>query len=177
MLKVVIGLVALCTLLQSQIPEPAGQPRVTGADTVVIDGATVRLWGVSTFPPDSSCSDDPAVPQSCGELARHILEEQLAAARETLDLVSRQGHQRYAASRRLRCTLVAKEPDGERVGTCEVLIPSCYGAMCEDVWYDLASQLIESGAARQRRAESLGAYDEEEAVARSARLGGWASSP
>lgn len=171
-----IGLIALYALFQSQVVQTVEQAHVSRADTIVISGMSVRLWGLSTFPSQMSCSDDPAVPQSCDELGRQILEDRLSSAHEGLDLVSRQGHPRYAAAPHLRCTILNDTPDGEAIGKCEVLIPSCYGVACEDVWYDLAGQLIENGAATQRHSESLGAYDEEEGIARRARLGGWATS-
>lgn len=170
-----IGLLVLCALLQIEVLETVDHASVVGADTIMVGDVSVRLWGLSPFPPPTSCSDQPAVPQSCSEFAHQILEGRLSSAREGLDLVSQQGHPRFATRPHLRCTILERVSEHELVGKCEVLVPSCYGTQCEEVWYDLARELIENGGATQRQAESLGTYDEEERIAREAQLGGWAA--
>lgn len=172
-----IGLLALMAILQSEVLEAVDKVSVVGANTIKIGETSVRLWGVSPFPPLTSCSDQPEIPQSCDAYAQAFLEDRISSRREGLDQLSQQNFPHYAATPHLRCTILEWVSEHEAVARCEALQPSCSGVRCEDVWYDVAGELIEDGAVTQRRSESLGAYDEEESSAREAELGGWATAP
>ena len=171
---VILEMLALLAVLQSGPLTVSGPAHALSADTVLVDGRAVRLRGLAGFPPGTRC--DEADGPLCEEMARRSLDDQITSARETRLLLVQQNQPQYGQSPDIRCTLVDEAQGDTPSGRCEVLIPACQGVSCEDVWYDLADEVIASGAGLQRREESLGAYDEAEQVARAAALGGWATT-
>ena len=165
----------LFLLMQSAQSGPSQTVEIFGPDTVVIDGKAVRLWGTTPFAADQKCSEASSRSGTCDDLAHELLTKWIEDGRASIELLTAQNHPEFAQIQWVRCNVVETSNEADQVGRCEILNPSCYGVVCEEVWYDLGEDLIASGAVTQNRRQTSGTYDDAEDAARAGELGGWAT--
>lgn len=127
--------------------EIVGRASVVDGDTVELQGERVRLNGIDAPESAQLCRDAHRKIYRCGAAAAQVLEEFLAASRPT------------------RCSFVDRDRFGRFVG-------DCYRADGASI----AELLVLSGWAFDWPRYSNGEYADEQAHARSMRLGLWAGS-
>lgn len=151
----------------------SGRAEVVSGDTVSIDGVAYRLWGVQTPEPGAVCADDGVDPFDCDQGARDYLSARFAEAEEMTELLTHQGHPRYADADLVRCDTQVAAGQTPAAARCEILGVACMWTECEDRWSDLAGELVEAGLGVQRRDETEGGFDEAEVVACYGGIGVW----
>ncbi|HYC68965.1 hypothetical protein [Brevundimonas sp.] len=124
-----------------------GAARIIAADTIEVEGARIRLWGVSVARSAGPCPDyGPGMDCIAGALW------------ELENLIKDYD---------VRCDRMGpEEPDGRRAGRCEVGYDECYGVTCQIRWRDVSEELVAVAVVVQDRTESGGRYDEVEQTAR-----------
>ena len=170
-----LEVLALVTALQSQPAITSRQAEVVAADSIVVEGRRLRLWGLAAPAPGALCADDGGEPYACETAAREVLTEEIVRTREALEFLAGQIHRQYADTPSLTCEILGVDDDGVDLARCHALNPSCIPQQveCTDNRIDLAEELISLGLGAQRRALSSGAYDEAEYSACVSELGAW----
>ena len=128
-------------------PEIVGRASVIDGDTIDLHGLRVRLNGIDAPESAQLCRSAQGKNYRCGSVAARVLEEFLATSRPT------------------RCKFVNRDRYGRFVG-------DCYRADGASV----AELLVLSGWALDWPRYSKGEYADEQAHARSMRLGLWAGN-
>lgn len=167
MARILGAIVGLGALVAASIglaaPHPHGptigpaKAAVVAPDTIELDGAKVRLLGVSLALSERSCPDYGSA-ATCAAGAVWELEHII------------QDHE-------VTCRLVGGADERLRAGVCEVRYDACYGVSCKPYWRDLSEELIEAGVVIQNRDESAGRYDATEEAARRGATGLWRQIP
>ena len=114
-----------------------GNARVIDADTIVIDGERIRLWGLDALELRQTCQG-PAMPLPCGSIARdHLIE--------------------LIHSRPVRCEIRGRGYYGRHLGVCYEGAADLNGALVEAGWavidprYPSMYQAQQDGARAARR--------------------------
>ncbi|HQT52530.1 MAG TPA: hypothetical protein PKX06_03495 [Phenylobacterium sp.] len=167
MARILGAIVGLGALVAASIglaaPHPHGptigpaKAAVVAPDAIELDGAKVRLWGVSLALSERPCPDYGSA-ATCAAGAVWELEHII------------QDHE-------VTCRLVGGADERPRAGVCEVRYDACYGVSCKPYWRDLSEELIEAGVVIQNRDESAGRYDAKEDAARRGATGLWRQIP
>jgi endonuclease YncB( thermonuclease family) len=127
--------------------EILGRASVIDGDTIEIQGERIRLNGIDAPESAQRCYDAMGPAYRCGTLAANALAHLLAASRPT------------------RCQFVERDRYGRFVGKCYLADGS-----------DVAAALVAMGMAMDWPLHSGGAYSQQQAAAKSKRLGLWSGN-
>jgi endonuclease YncB( thermonuclease family) len=130
---VVLGLVAAAVMLVGEAPDETirGSPFVADGDTLIVDGARIRLMGIDAPEFEQTCRSGAAL-VACGRFSRDLLRG-------------------LVANRPVACSVEGRDRFGRPLATCDAGSAELNGAMVRDGWaVSYGDYEIEEALARSR---------------------------
>ena len=115
-----------------------GEASAMSGDTVIVEGSTIRLYGIDAPELGQTCHSRSGQPYDCGAMARNFLEQALAG-------------------RTINCTIFSQAVDGIQVGRCAAGSTDIGLYMVGHGWAFAARGLSNRYGGTEARAQARGA--------------------